>query len=275
MSLVKVDPVQEKEYRDQKKQRKKLSENRKGKHLSEEHKQKISKGNKGKVISKETRLNISRAKKGKPSPLKGKPNGRKGIPYKEGRVSSRKGRPAWNRGIPRTSEVKQKLSICNTGKRHTEESIQKMSIVKKGKPSKLKSRPGTPHTEEWKYEASLRRKAYLRSPENTKIRFKRSRPEIEFGIQVENLFGVILPHSKHIEGRVFDYCYELKKILIECDDTYWHNLPKQRKIDLEKNEIAKNNGYTLIRCELNDTKEVVPFIKEHYEELKQIFESQG
>lgn len=51
------------------------------------------------------------------------------IQLNTGRTHFKKGQ---NLGVPRTEEVKQKLSIINTGKHHTEATKKKLSIVKMG-----------------------------------------------------------------------------------------------------------------------------------------------
>ena len=43
-----------------------------------------------------------------------------------------------------------------------------------------------------------------------------------------------------------------KKIIIECDGKYWHNLPGIKKKDRNKNIYFKNNGYTILRWKEKD-----------------------
>ena len=259
----------------------------KGKHHTEETKQKISKKNKGKVgprkgkhCSETTKQKISEANKGKSNiAIKGKPktqehkdkiaNTLKGTKVseeiKQKRREARKGKKGPNFGKKASDETRLKQSLAHKGKHPTEESIRKSSEARKGKKRK-------PMSEELKKKQSEIHKAIIKNSEN--IKFRRSKPEIELGKQIEKIFGIILPHSKRLDGRVFDYCYEPKKILIESDGKFWHSTPRAKIVDQEKNEIAKNNGYILIRYTLNYEKDVKPFIQDHYEELKQIFSNQ-
>ena len=111
----------------------------------------------------------------------------------------------------------------------------------------------------------------MKSDKNKSIVLRRSKPEIEFGKQIFKYFGIVLQPSKWIGGRVFDYCYEEKKILFECDGSYWHSLPQVRKVDKLKDTMAIENGYTLIRYKLDFERDVVPIIVADYAMLKVLF----
>ena len=65
-------------------------------------------------------------------------------------------------------------------------------------------------------------------------------------------------YSFILEKRQFDFLLTNYGIIIECDGDYWHANPKyypvpeewqieRIKIDQQKNELAKRNGYILIR----------------------------
>ncbi|MFD1850605.1 endonuclease domain-containing protein [Oceanobacillus bengalensis] len=65
-------------------------------------------------------------------------------------------------------------------------------------------------------------------------------------------------YSFILEKRQFDFVLKEFNIIIECDGDYWHANPKfypkpanwqieRIKIDKVKNEIAKKNGYRIIR----------------------------
>lgn len=76
-----------------------------GKH-SEETKKLMSQWQIGKVISEETKSRIS---------------------------TSNLGKTPWNKGIPRTQEVKDKISLAKKGKRQSQEAIDKMAKALKGR----------------------------------------------------------------------------------------------------------------------------------------------
>ncbi|WP_047155281.1 endonuclease domain-containing protein [Aneurinibacillus tyrosinisolvens] len=65
-------------------------------------------------------------------------------------------------------------------------------------------------------------------------------------------------YSFQLENRQYDFILRDYKLLIECDGDYWHCNPKfypvpkrwqmeRRKIDELKDEIAKRNGYQILR----------------------------
>jgi len=47
------------------------------------------------------------------------------------------------------------------------------------------------------------------------------------------------------------------KIVIECDGEYWHNLPENKKRDIKKNTLLKQEGYKLFRFSESDIKKDV------------------
>ena len=78
-----------------------------GRHLSEETKRKLSKANKGKHLSVEHKRKISEATSGEKNPFYGRQHSEESRRKMSG---SHKGKPAYNKGIPRSEEVKKKLS---------------------------------------------------------------------------------------------------------------------------------------------------------------------
>lgn len=70
--------------------------------------------------------------------------------------------------------------------------------------------------------------------------------------------GVEYQYSFILEKRQYDFWLRRHNLIIECDGDYWHANPKfypepaewqieRIKIDRNKNEIAKRNGYKIIR----------------------------
>lgn len=107
-------------YKHTEETRKKMSEARKGKHLTEEHKRKLSESKKGennpsygKHPTEETRKKMSEARMGNKNCV---------------------GRIPWNKGKKRSEETKQKISKAlkgRPGKRPSEETRRKLSEAKK------------------------------------------------------------------------------------------------------------------------------------------------
>jgi len=116
----------------------KIIEANTGKKRSEETKRKISESNKGKKMSDEARRKMSAAKKGKAIPpeqrakmiaaVKGKKRKKPFTEEHKKNISeSCKGRIPWNKGIPRSDELKQKLSEKLKGRIISDETRKKMS----------------------------------------------------------------------------------------------------------------------------------------------------
>ena len=59
----------------------------------------------------------------------------------------------------------------------------------------------------------------------------------------------------NVGGKIFD-CLLFNKILLEYDGKYYHNNELSKKNDLEKNKIAHDNGYILIRCNEKSVKNI-------------------
>ena len=108
-----------------------------GKHTSDEIRRKLSESHKGHVHSEETKRKMGEGRKGKPrseetkaklmAALKGVPR----LPETIKRMSeSAKGHPAWNKGISPSGETKKKLSLINTGKHHSEKTLEKMRGIR-------------------------------------------------------------------------------------------------------------------------------------------------
>ena len=218
--------------------------------------------------TEESKRRMSIARKGQPGHFKGKHHSEE---TKQKMSEAKIGRGEWNKGLVRSEETRQKISKTSTGKPCPEERKKRISATMKGRPGRPGYWKGKHLPEETKQKSSQTKKRKMKEGLYPNNKFTRSKPEIELGIQLEKIFGINLQHSKRLDGRVFDYCYEPKKILIESDGTYWHATAKVKVIDQEKNEIAKNNNYTLIRYPLDKVNEVEPLIKAHYEELSQIF----
>lgn len=113
-------------------------------------------------------------------------------------------------------------------------------------------------------------KANLNSSEIKKIKFvKISQLEINFLNVLKFYFGDSVKSSYELGGKIFDYKLG-KKILIELDGIYWHAKKEIIENDKVKNEIAKNNGFALIRVSDVEVKKIefINKVKKIYDELK-------
>lgn len=149
----KMSEIKRKQYLDNPEIKKKLSEARKGKKLSDEHKRNLSKANKGennpmygvrlygkdnpfygKHHTDETKRKISEANKGNKTWL-GKSLSEE---HKKKISESRKGIIPWNKGLTKETDERiqkygEKISKVQKGKKLSEEHKRKLSEVRKGK----------------------------------------------------------------------------------------------------------------------------------------------
>ncbi len=116
-----------------------VSSGMKGKHHSDETKEKLKNASTGRVCSDETRNKLSECKKGRlvsdetRNKLSKAFKGRKlSTEHCESLRLSHLGKPSLLKGIPRSSEVKKKLSTANKGRIMPEDVRQKMSLSKMG-----------------------------------------------------------------------------------------------------------------------------------------------
>ena len=145
--------------------------------------------------------------------------------YKNGYISPRKGKLAWNSGLTKdTSDIlkrqaeKQSKSISGInhplyGKKHKKESLIKMSI------------------------SAIRRKATLYNTIPEKIM---SNILTEYNIPFESQYNF---NNKFR----CDFAIPSKKIIIECDGDYWHNLDRVKKKDRAENAYIIKCGWKILR----------------------------
>jgi hypothetical protein len=118
--------------------REKLRKAHLGKPKSAEHCKHVSESKKGKapyrpgyVVSEATRQKMREKSLGQPSSVKGIP---RSAEVRAKISAARKGKPSPMRGIPRSEETKQKISIANMGRQNSEAAIRAMSEKLRGKP---------------------------------------------------------------------------------------------------------------------------------------------
>lgn len=99
--------------------KRRMSEAKKGRPLSEEHRRSLSEAQKGRVVSDETRRRISEANKG---------------------------RRCWWKGKHLTEEHKRRIGQANKGRVVSEETKRKIGNASRGRPSPMKGKHHTPET---------------------------------------------------------------------------------------------------------------------------------
>lgn len=112
--------------------RKKISEARKGKQLSEETKQKISEALKGKKLSEETKIKMSETRKGKPGFWTGKQlseEHRRKLSESHTGIKHKKHKPFSEETKRKMSEAQKGEKNGFFGKRHSEETRQKLRLA--------------------------------------------------------------------------------------------------------------------------------------------------
>jgi very-short-patch-repair endonuclease len=151
------------------------------------------------------------------------------------KVPRAKGKDHWNYGNHTSDETKEKMSNASKGRTpwnkgltiedervrlNTERAaVTKKEMIKNG---------------EWNPFANLKM-----NPRGTKIEgiVKKQLDELE--IKYETQF--------RIENRWYDFLLPDQQILIEVDGEYWHNYPDGTDVDREKEKMAKDHGYKLVR----------------------------
>jgi very-short-patch-repair endonuclease len=177
-----------------------------------------------------------------------------------------KGQIAWNKGIPRTNEVKAKISkklqgvgkgkiVSNEtrnklsinhvgfiGKKHTEAAKLKIGKANKGKfvtkETRLKlsrASKGRKLSKESKLKISETRKALYASGK-LKLYDKKYNTSIELKME-EQLQKLKLNYEKQkfIKDVGFvDFFLPEYDLIVECDGDYWHNLPDSKSKDINR-----------------------------------------
>lgn len=152
-----------------------------------------------------------------------------------------------HRGKTLPEEQKRKIAETLRGQKHTEERKRNQS----------KSHLGKKLSEEQKRkirEATIR---YMKQHPNDLI----SMSATVFLDVLEKIFDTKFEREFELGGRFFDG--KDGNLLVEVDSRYFHNTEKGRNADIIKNEIANNNGYTLVRFNINDMRDVHDFAEQY------------
>ena len=73
-----------------------------------------------------------------------------------------------------------------------------------------------------------------------------------------------------LKRKYYDFCLPEYKILIECDGDYWHSFDRAKKNDIQKNKIAIDNGFDILRfteMEINEDIDGVKNVIKEYVEI--------
>ena len=152
----------------------------------------------------------------------------------------RKGATPWNKG------KKTGIIPWNKGRAWDWEMRRKMSLSHIGQPS---SRKGKKHTPETRLKMHLSQTASKRDHhEETSIERIVKSILLSWGVSFHQEFPI-----KGF-GRA-DFYIPSKNLVIECDGTYWHGLPKSVARDKKKEEIAPLMGLNLLRLPEKDIRD--------------------
>jgi len=91
----------------------------------------------------------------------------------------------------------------------------------------------------------------IRRKNRIKYMKKQKRKDTQIELKVEK----ILKETKHKYVKQFsfdnkylcDFAIPKKKLIIECDGDYWHNLPGSQESDLKRDKYIKNKGWIVLR----------------------------
>jgi very-short-patch-repair endonuclease len=96
-----------------------------------------------------------------------------------------------------------------------------------------------------------------------------SKPELEYFNILKYFYKNEIKQQFRLENKFYDYILS-DKILIEFDGKYWHSSPEKIIQDKEKDNIAKKNGYYIIRVSDKESNniEILNKINKLYEKVK-------
>lgn len=215
---------------------------------SEETRRKQSEAHLGKTHSEETKAKIGAKHKGKV---------RTELEINKWRESYQKSIEenggGFNKGKPRSDELKAKMSeIAKNRPREVQlEKAKQMQDARRGSKA-------TPEQRENYREARL---AYMQAnPENIGIRWKDTKPELEFAAEMDKR-GIKYQKQWHSSKPHYLYDFKIGDCLVEIDGPYHHNekihkepdgLEKQILRDAEKNLAAGKLGCRIFRIRVED-----------------------
>ncbi len=150
------------------------------------------------------------------------------------------------------------------GRTFSEESIKKLSKAAKLRTGDKNSNYGNKWTDEQKKNMSIKtkgrkvseqgkknisegnKKSYENGNRKIPAKFCDTKPELKVeSILIESNINYV--KQKRIETRTFDFYLPDFNMLVEVDGKYYHNYPFGTDNDIYKNNLAKRNGYRIVR----------------------------
>lgn len=176
-------------------------------------------------------------------------------------------------------EWKNNLSLAQKKRFQNENNRKKLSIKMSGGNNPMYGKTHTKEARKIMSKASKSRVLSTQSREKmrkSRIEYMRthniyhgiSKSETLFLNKIEELYNIKFERSVYVGGRYYDA--KIKNCLVEVDGKYWHSKPKMIEVDILKNKIAKNNGYTLYRFEVNNVEEVDEKITKYKPEIEKM-----
>jgi very-short-patch-repair endonuclease len=235
--------------------RRKISEAKKGKKLSEEHRRRISEGLRERIrTSDEERIRRSKAMRGEKNPAK-RPEVREKLSQAIMGEKNPMKRP----------EVREKFK----GERHPMKRFElreriRRATIENWKQSEIRERIIEAHrgkrlTEEHRKKISKGIKRYLDSLSYEEL-LARTEPGRRAAIcttsgtsleqtvwKILDTIGIEYETQKQIGPYFVDIYIPSRNLIIECDGEWWHSRPEQIKYDRARDIYLKKRGYHLLR----------------------------
>jgi very-short-patch-repair endonuclease len=153
---------------------------------------------------------------------------------------------ARRRGKPQTVELARKAGRAGLGVAKSEQMRAALSEARKGRPLTEEHRRSlsVAHQRWWATATDEQRasRPYPRGPWNKRD----TSIEVAVAAVLEEL-GEPYESQRRMDRWVPDFVIEPRKLVIECDGSYWHSLPAAIDRDRRKDEWMVVNGYRIVR----------------------------
>lgn len=157
------------------------------------------------------------------------------------------------KGVVLSDEIKKKISLTKTGKKHNKETLTKMKLRNNAENGRLGGIKGShskwtgPNNKEDRIKFGKIASKCMIKRLTSGIRCKPTKPEIKMKELLDSLkIKHFSQHPLH-ERFVVDEWLPDYNTVVEVDGIYWHNLPKQIKRDCARNAYLTKCGHRVIR----------------------------